>query len=217
LTALLEALRADTSTVAGFKLLSIAQPATPGHSSLPGTTEELVRIKRHAANLPVGSIESLEGSEATVDRVVEGMKACSWLHLACHGTQDAANPTQSGLLLHDGRLELSQIMHIPLLLAELAFLSACQTATGAKRLPEEAVHLTAGMLLAGYRGVIATMWSIKDNDAPFVADEVYAYLFKDQRPDPKRAAHALHHAVQKLRKDKGVPLLSWVPFIHVGI
>jgi CHAT domain-containing protein len=108
-------------------------------------------------------------------------------------------------------------MHIPLLLAELAFLSACQTATGAKRLPEEAVHLTAGMLLAGYCGVIATMWSIKDNDAPFVADEVYAYLFKDQRLEPKRAAHALHHAVQKLRKDKGVPFLSWVPFIHVGI
>jgi tetratricopeptide (TPR) repeat protein len=214
LTALLEAPHADTSTVARFKLLSIAQPATPGHSPLPNTTEELIRIRRRAAKL---SVKSLEGPEATVDRVIQGMKECSWLHLACHGTQDADNPTKSGLLLQDGRLELSRITHTPLPHAELAFLSACQTATGVKRLSEEAVHLAAGMLLAGYRGVIATTWSIMDNDAPFVADEVYAYLFKDERPDPKRAAHALHHAVQKLRKDKGVSFLSWVPFIHVGI
>ncbi|KAJ6529941.1 hypothetical protein DFH09DRAFT_934658, partial [Mycena vulgaris] len=41
-------------------------------------------------------------------------------------------------------------------------LSACQTARGAKGLQEESVHLAAGMLLAGYRGVIATMWSIMD-------------------------------------------------------
>ena len=34
--------------------------------------------------------------------------------------------------------------------AELAFLSACQTATGYEKLPEEAVHLVAGMLAAGF-------------------------------------------------------------------
>jgi CHAT domain-containing protein len=214
LTALLNTPRADKPTPTEFKLLCIAQETTQGHSSLPNATEELIRIRRRAANLRV---ESLEGTEATVDRVIQGMKECSWLHLACHGTQDADNPTSSGLLLHKGRLELSQIMHTPLPHAELAFLAACKTATGEKRLSEEAVHLAAGMLLAGYRGVIATTWSIKDDDAPFVADEVYAYLFKGQRPDPKRAAHALHHAVHKLRKDKGVPFLSWVPFIHVGI
>jgi CHAT domain-containing protein len=145
------------------------------------------------------------------------MKECSWLHLACHGTQDADNLTKNGVLLQDGRLELLQTTPTPLPHTELAFLSACQTATEVKHLSDEAVHLAAGMLLAGYRGVIATTWSIKDNDAPFVADEVYAYLFKDQRPDRRRAAHALHHAVQKLRKEKGVPFLSWVPFIRVGI
>ena len=42
---------------------------------------------------------------------------------------------------------------------QLAFLSACQTSVGDKSLSEEAVHLAAGMLAVGYRGVIATMWS----------------------------------------------------------
>ncbi|CAE6487268.1 unnamed protein product [Rhizoctonia solani] len=44
----------------------------------------------------------------------------------------------------------------------LAFLSACQTATGDTNLPDEAVHLASGMLMAGYPSVIATMWSVMD-------------------------------------------------------
>jgi hypothetical protein len=40
-----------------------------------------------------------------------------------------------------------------------------QTATGSQALQDESVHLAAGMLLAGYRGVIGTTWSIMDNDA----------------------------------------------------
>ena len=45
------------------------------------------------------------------------------------------------------------------------------------------------------------MWSIMDSDAPLVADEVYAQLFKYSEPDPTQAAHALHHAVKKLIED----------------
>jgi CHAT domain-containing protein len=75
------------------------------------------------------------------------------------------------------------------------------------------------MLSAGYRGVIATMWSIMDSDAPLVADEVYSQLFRYSEPDPTRAAHALHNAVKKLAKDSNrtKSFLEWVPFIHIGI
>jgi CHAT domain-containing protein len=150
-----------------------------------------------------------------VEQVIQDMKECSGVHLACHGAQDAVDPMKSGLLLHEGCLELSEIIKTHLPHADLAFLSACQTATGVKHLSEEAVHLAAGMLLAGYRGVIATMWSIQDNEAPHVADVVYERLFKDQQPDCIQAAHAVHHAVQCLRKEN-VPFQSWVPFIHIG-
>ncbi|KAJ7863558.1 hypothetical protein B0H13DRAFT_1457102, partial [Mycena leptocephala] len=60
--------------------------------------------------------------------------------------------------------------------ANLAFFSACQTAMGSNDLQDESVHLSADMLLAGYRGVIGTMWSIMDNDTPQVAGDVYAHL-----------------------------------------
>jgi CHAT domain-containing protein len=122
---------------------------------------------------------------------------------------------KSGLLLHDKILELSVIVKQALPRAELAFLSACQTATGDERIAEESVHLAAGMFLAGYRGVIATMWSIKDRDAPQIAEDVYTRILRGGKPNRKEAAYALHDAVKRLR-DSGATFMSWVPFIHIG-
>jgi CHAT domain-containing protein len=105
--------------------------------------------------------------------------------------------------------------------AALAFLSACETAMGDDILPEEAVHLAAGMLAIGYRSVIGTMWSIRDGDAPLVADEVYAQLARhDKAPEDdarSRVAYALHKAVGRLREEVGeTDFLSWIPFVHFG-
>jgi len=196
-----------------FQLLAVVQPSTPKAMPLPCTWEELKHIQKHAGS---SVVSPLVEADATVERVLRGMKESSWVHFACHGVQDVAQPTESGLILEgESRLKLSDIIKLSIPHASLAFLSACQTATGAKDLSEEAVHLAAGMLLAGYRGVIATMWSIADNDAPRVADDVYSHLFKGEQRDHAQAAYALHHAVQRLRTE-GKPFLSWVPFIHIG-
>jgi CHAT domain-containing protein len=55
-------------------------------------------------------------------------------------------------------LKVSQIMQQTMPNASLAFLCACETAMGDKQLPDEAIHLGATMLFAGFRGVVATMW-----------------------------------------------------------
>jgi CHAT domain-containing protein len=146
------------------------------------------------------------------------MKDCNWLHLACHGTQKPQDPTKSALILQDGHLTLEEIIKLNLPKAEFAFLSACQTTTGDEELSEEAVHIAGGMLLAGYQGVVATMWSIKDDLAPEVTDEFYRLIMEDgQRPDSRKAAEALHMSVQKLRKKAGVSLTDWIPFVHLGV
>jgi len=189
--------------------------ALPSESGLPRTQDELDQVTKRAGNFP---ILHLVESRATVDEVGKGMEQSSWVHFACHGMQDVSHPTESALrLAGDSRLTLSKIVQLSLPHADLAFLSACQTATGSEDLAEESVHLSAGMMLAGYRGVIATMWSIMDSDAPRVADAVYAGLFNESQPDPTKAAHALHVAVKKLREDSKKSFLSWVPFIHIGV
>jgi CHAT domain-containing protein len=184
-------------------------------SSIPHTKEELDRLQHRLLNR---DHIVLEGSQGTKERVLKEMEDCNWLHLACHGIQKLGDPTKSALILEDGHLTLEEVIRLHLPKAELAFLSACQTTTGDERLSEEAVHIAGGMLLAGYRGVVATMWSIQDELAPEVADEFYAHIMQDgQRPDCRKAAEALHISVQKLRKKKNVPLLEWIPFVHLGV
>ncbi|KAJ7269233.1 CHAT domain-containing protein [Mycena rebaudengoi] len=164
-------------------------------------------------------LQWLDEEKATINKVKKGMRNSRWVHFACHGVQ-SASPTESALLLAgSSRLTLSNIIGLSLPNADLAFLSACQTATGSQELQDESVHLTAGMLLAGYRGVIGTMWSIMDNDAPQVASDLYAHLLETSPADPTRAAQALHLAVQRLREQPGAEkaFLRWVPFIHFGV
>ncbi|KAJ7226682.1 CHAT domain-containing protein [Mycena pura] len=175
-------------------------------------------IKQHAAGKHY--IQQLKGDAATVESVQKGMRECSWVHLACHGVQNVSNPTESALLVASGqRLTLSSIISLSIPHADLVFLSACQTATGDKELQEESVHLAAGMLSAGYQSVVATMWSIMDNDAPQVASDFYEHLFKSSPPDSAQSAEALHHAVRKLQEKSGgkKPFMHWVPYIHIGI
>jgi CHAT domain-containing protein len=199
-------------------LLGVSQPCTPGLSRLPNAEKELIQIEKFDSSLRV---HSLLGELATTESVIQGMKDHSWVHLACHAVQDTFEPTRSAFCLDDGTLTLSNIITKSFPHADFAFLSACQTATGDKKLSEEAVHLAAGMLAAGYKSVIATMWSIMDDDAPLVAAEVYSHLVRGLEPDSTRAAHALHHSVKHLREkleESGKPsFLSWVPFIHVGM
>jgi CHAT domain-containing protein len=160
----------------------------------------------------------LEGEQGTKRRVTEAIEDCTWIHLACHGVQRLDEPTKSALILEDGHLTLEEIIKLNLPNAEFAFLSACQTTTGDEKLSEEAVHIAGGMLLAGYRGVVATMWSIQDDLAPEVTNEFYGHIMKDgERPDSRKAAEALHMSVQKIRKKEGVKLIDWIPFVHLGV
>jgi CHAT domain-containing protein len=162
-------------------------------------------------------VKSLVGEEATLATVVEELKISDWAHFACHGVQDPEYPLKSALLVdQNNKLTLE---HLASIKREknggLAFLSACHTAKGDSDLPDEAVHLGAGMLIAGYRSVVATMWSVGDNDAPHVAEDVYGHL-RDSGLDTSETARALDLAVERLRKRPGVSVMSWVPFIHIG-
>ena len=117
-----------------------------------------------------------------------------------------------GFCLADGRrLELRDII-------ALSCPHACQAATGVGRLSDEAIHVAAGMLFAGYEGVVGTMWSISDELAPEVARDVYAQLFRSgTRPDDREAARALHGAVGRLRESGRASFAKRLPFIHVSL
>ncbi|TFK27629.1 hypothetical protein FA15DRAFT_586072 [Coprinopsis marcescibilis] len=207
--------------------LLLASPEASGLSTLPGTSTEVESINELFDNNKM-RVLPLKGSTATTSAALQNMETHSSIHFACHATQDTKAPLNSGFFFTDGRLDLSTIIKRNLKNADLAFLSACETSTGDARLTEEAVHLAAGMLAAGYRGVVSTMWSIFDSQAPKVAKDFYEHLLKangagnggQNQLDSKHAAVALHQAIGKLRErigDSEMSLISWVPYVHFGL
>lgn len=196
-------------------VLLVSQPDTPGYETIYGTETEVATI----GNI-LSSSKTLSRSQGTVTAVLEDMRTHEWVHLACHGIQSPdGDATNSAFVLFDGKLKLSKLMSTALPNAELAVLSACQTATGDKRLSEEAVHLAAGMLTVGYRSVIGTMWSISDECAPIVAQKFYEAVAQQVAAGEElQPAYALHEAILFLRqKTDEKRLLRWVPFVHFGV
>ncbi|KAF8761231.1 TPR-like protein [Rhizoctonia solani] len=197
------------------RVLAIGQAGTPGCTPLPGTNTELSHVKARMEGK--AEYSQLIDDQATTQVVLDAMEQHDWVHLACHAHQSAADPTSSGFFLHDGTLDLVAINRRSFKNKGLAFLSACQTATGDEQLPDEAIHLASGMLMAGYPSVIATMWSVMDEDAPFVADRVYAQLMESGMIGNGEAGRALHGAVAALRNEVGEKNFArWVPYIHIG-
>ncbi|EUC56019.1 aromatic di-alanine and TPR containing protein, partial [Rhizoctonia solani AG-3 Rhs1AP] len=197
------------------RLLAVGQANTPGQSALPGTVRELAHVQAYMSDN--SQYSQLIGSNATVAAVLDAMEHHDWVHIACHAHQNVTDPTKSGFFLHNGILDLAKINRRSFKGKGLAFLSACQTATGDERLADEAVHLASGMLMAGYSSVIATMWPVHGEDAPLVANNVYAELMKDRRVGNGEAGRALHNAVATLRERVGEEKYErWVPYIHIG-
>jgi len=134
-------------------MLAVVEP-----SSLPYTLEELTRIKKWVSPKHLETLGTTE-SPTTVEAVLSHISRASIAHFACQGTQNYEKPLESALrVLPCDHIKISSIMKIPCLDASLAFLSACQTATGDDH--KVPVHIAAAMLFAGFRGVVGTMWSV---------------------------------------------------------
>jgi CHAT domain-containing protein len=95
---------------------------------------------------------------ASSDKVLSALPNATILHLACHGQQNAENPLESGFVMQNGLLTISRLISLELPNTFLAFLSACETAKGDERQPNQVIHLAAAMLFAGFRSVVGTMW-----------------------------------------------------------
>ncbi|KAJ7082507.1 CHAT domain-containing protein [Mycena epipterygia] len=156
--ALTTLLNPPTQTASPFKMTAVIQPTTDNCSDLPATVEELTQIKQQVPSQWLTSLG--DTTPATVNVTLQHLQESSIVHFACHGTQDLQNPIETGLLLTDGRLKVSELMQgkSQKKSMTLAFLSACETAKGDDTMPDEAMHLAATLLFAGFRGVVATMW-----------------------------------------------------------
>jgi len=114
------------------------------------------------------------------------------VHFAGHGQFDARNPLRSRLFLagrtpEDGQFTANEIYDLRLN-ADLVTLSACETGLTLVESGDDVVGLTRGLLFAGARSIVASLWEVSDEETKFLMLAFYEAL----RTAPK--AEALRRA-----------------------
>lgn len=214
--------RASRSAPPRVRQLAVCVPDTPVYepaaSPLPAATRELRAVAEHLPEPELGT--HLIGTAATRANVLHALVRHPWLHLSCHAVQSQTDPNLSAFLLQDRPMTLGDLVAMQLPDADLAYLAACHTASGSVELIDESLHLAAGLQVAGFRHVVATLWSISDRAAPTMAGSFYRRLVRSDdpigQPIADRSSHALHLAVEALRRAAPANPLVWAPYIHMG-
>jgi CHAT domain-containing protein len=189
---------------AGVLALGDPDPAPPGDGvdagdggrgsrfgRLPGSREEARKV---------GDVVLL-GSEATESRLQRALaERPRWraVHLACHGRIDAEHPFRSALLLTpdpggDGELTVLEVfrMRIP---ADLAVLSACETAKGRVVRGEGIVGPMRAFLYAGSPRVLCSLWKVDDEATKALMVRFYELWNPKDGSKGMGAAEALRRA-----------------------
>ncbi|HYI10804.1 MAG TPA: CHAT domain-containing protein [Thermoanaerobaculia bacterium] len=159
----------------------------------------------------------LESAEATEEKVTESLARFRILHFATHGIVEPTAPMYSALLLassskeEDGALEAREIADLRLT-ADLAVLSACDTARGQVASGEGVIGLAWAFAVAGCPRTVASQWQV---DSRATADLMIAF-HRHVRAGVV-PAEALRLAQLELRKNPRYRhAYYWAPFVVIG-
>src|SRR5262249_23361630 len=145
------------------------------------------------------------GAEASEDRVKAEAGRAGILHFATHGTLNNASPMYSHLALaqgdknEDGLLEAWELMRLDLK-ADLAVLSACETARGRYGAGEGVIGLTWALFVAGLPSTVVSQWKVESASTRELMLGFHQHLRAPSRK-PVTKAEALQEAALKLMKN----------------
>ncbi|MFL1376030.1 CHAT domain-containing tetratricopeptide repeat protein [Nocardiopsis protaetiae] len=227
--------RRSTGTPPGS--LTVAMPVTdPEQASTWGPLRHAMdEMEAVLAHLPTSDVLCSGTTDVpTRATVMNRLSRARTAHFICHGDSHPTDPSSSFLLLHghaQNPFTVADLAPIQLEQAELAYLSACNTAAvDTPELLDEGIHVASAFQLAGFPHVIGTLWAAQDRLSVRVADLFYEHLRgPDGALDTSRSAHALHMAVRKVRDGDGLPRrmlrhgrtradvpVFWSTYLHTG-
>ncbi|MBU0674318.1 MAG: CHAT domain-containing protein, partial [Proteobacteria bacterium] len=169
-------------------LLAIGNPDLGDPSlDLPGAEEEARAI---ANKIPETRL--FTRGEATETTVKDLSSQYRYLHLATHGTFDAAHPLSSGLYMakdgtNDGILSVGELYELSIP-ADLVTLSACETGLGKVANGDDVVGFTRGFLYAGTSSIVSSLWQVDDQATSLLMQNFYDNLQKEDKREALREA-----------------------------
>jgi CHAT domain-containing protein len=158
------------------------------------------------------------GADATEDRLKSDAGNFRILHIAGHGIVNNISPMYSQIVLaradssdDDGILEAWEIMNLNLK-ANLAILSACDTARGRVRSGEGIIGLSWAFFVAGCPATVVSQWSVDAESTTDLMVEFHRNLLAG-----KNKVAALRQAELKLLKSRNYSHpFYWAPFVVMG-
>ncbi|KAB5588588.1 Aromatic di-alanine and TPR containing protein [Ceratobasidium theobromae] len=157
------------------QILLLSQENTPGYSPLPGAKREHDHLKDFFKGSQGVSIVEGNGQFQSIQSLIAEITKYPNFHVASHGVQ-GLNPLLSALIFTPGPLDLDTIRWQRWSGKRLAYLSACETAAGDDKLPDENLNIASGFLIAGFPDVIGTRWSVDDEAAELIAKYFYEQI-----------------------------------------
>lgn len=159
------------------------------------------------------------GTEAREDRVKSEASGAKILHFATHGMLNNASPMYSHLALaegsvaEDGLLEAWELMQLNLH-ADLAVLSACETARGRIGAGEGMVGFSWAMFIAGVPSIVVSQWKVESAGTRDLMVNFHRGLLS---PTKVRKSEALRQAALKVMKNPETNHpFYWGGFVLVG-
>ena len=169
-------------------------------------------------------------SEAKESVLREQVSRASVLHVATHGVLDDRNPMYSHLLLtpgdkagkvdpgdhlSDGRLEAWEMLDMGIT-ADLAVLSACQTARGGNGWGEGAIGLSWSLFASGASTAVVSQWEVDSSSTTSLMIAFHQRLL-NATTRAKGAPDALRQAAIALMKNPAYRHpFYWAGFISIG-
>lgn len=164
------------------------------------------------------------GADAREDRVKSEAGQAGILHFTTHGTLNNASPMYSYLTLaeggpnDDGLLEAWELMQLDLK-AQLAVLSACETARGRIGAGEGVIGFSWAMFIAGVPATVVSQWKVESASTRDLMVSFHRSLFSPRAPQQSKPTKtdALRHAALKLmRNPETSHPFYWAGFVLVG-
>lgn len=131
------------------------------------------------------------------------------IHIATHGFFRRDSPMLSGIRLGDTFLTLTDLYQLRLQ-ANQVTLSGCSTGLNVIAPGDELIGLVRGLLFAGARSLLLTLWDVNDGSTAEFMKAFYGRCFNHMD-----TAAALQGAMQELREHYPHPYY-WAPFVMVG-
>lgn len=149
------------------------------------------------------------GSEATIDQLRAHSSASRFVHIATHGLFRRDNPMFSSIQLGDGPLGVYDLYQLHLS-AELVTLSGCSTGRSAVVGGDELLGLVRGLMYAGARAVLLTLWDADDRSSADFMTAFYGHLKAGSSK-----GRSLQQAMHELKARYPHPYY-WAPFTLIG-